>query len=109
MVNPEEDLLIYFAPNKRSESPSPQPRRKAKPASTSQRQRRSLPDDPQHMIPLSKSKGFEVSRGGKHYKISHPAHPQVHTGMALTPSDIRWNLNFSSDIDHKFNIDLCYA
>ncbi|MDO5512430.1 hypothetical protein [Corynebacterium sp.] len=70
--------------------------------------------DPRLPVPTSrgdlirrlKERGFEVTQGRKHTKITHPDYPSRLATMPTSPSDRRWIHNQLRDIKHEFGIDL---
>lgn len=65
-----------------------------------------IPNTPEAMMKLLKSRGFVVKHGGKHWKISYPPVPGVFASMPYTPSDHRWAKNLMTELRAKFGIDL---
>ncbi|GAB3690971.1 hypothetical protein [Corynebacterium nasicanis] len=88
-------------------------------ASRSQKQRRGsrvpgTKHDPRLPVPTTRgdlirrlrARGFQVTQGRKHTKITHPDYPSRSVTMPSSPSDRRWIHNNLRDIRHEFGIDL---
>lgn len=69
-------------------------------------QRGSLPSTSKEMKKLLESRGFEVTLGKKHYKVTHPDQRGKQITMSCTPEDFRWSENFRSKMRMVFGIDL---
>lgn len=118
VVDPTDGVLIAFAPKKETHTQKADQHRPAPCTSGTRRQpTRStrhrtkpvtlpLPTTRKDFIDLIEDRGFTITPGRKHAKITHPAHKGKQNTIPSTASDYRWIANAVRDIRHNFGIDL---